>query len=63
MNNKVALVTGASSGIGEATAFALQRAGFVVYGVARRVDRMKSLADAGIHVLAMDVTDEASMCW
>lgn len=61
MSNKVALVTGASSGIGEVTARRLQKAGYTVYGVARRVERMKSLADAGIHVLAMDLTDESSM--
>src|SRR5690242_13897298 len=37
---KVALVTGASSGIGEATALKLQELGFTVYGAARRVERM-----------------------
>ncbi|GAA4119200.1 oxidoreductase [Nocardioides fonticola] len=58
---RVALVTGASSGIGEATALRLLRAGFVVYGVARRVDRMQGLADQGVHVFGMDLTDEASM--
>jgi len=58
---RVALVTGGSSGIGEETALRLQRAGFEVYAAARRVDRMAGLADAGVHVVAMDVTDEASM--
>ena len=57
---KVALVTGASSGIGEATALDLHDAGFVVYGVARRTDRMQALRDSGIKTLAMDVTDETS---
>jgi len=61
MNSKVALVTGASSGIGEATALKLKAKGYTVYAAARRVDRMRSLADAGVHVLAMDVTDDASM--
>lgn len=61
MNKKVALVTGASSGIGESTARRLQQAGYTVYGAARRVERMKPLADVGIRVLAMDLTDEASM--
>ena len=59
--NKTALVTGASSGIGEATALKLQQLGFTVFGAARRVDRMQKLAKAGIHVLALDVTDDASM--
>ena len=60
-NNKVALVTGASSGIGEAAARKLNELGYTVYGAARRVERMKDLADAGVHVLAMDVTDAESM--
>lgn len=61
MTTKVALVTGASSGIGEATALKLKAQGYTVYGAARRVDRMQSLASAGVHVLAMDVTDDAAM--
>lgn len=58
---KVALVTGASSGIGEATATELADAGFTVYAAARRVERMAHLTEKGIHPLAMDVTDDASM--
>jgi NAD(P)-dependent dehydrogenase (short-subunit alcohol dehydrogenase family) len=58
---KVALVTGASSGIGEATARKLLAAGFVVYAGARRVDRMQPLAAAGAKLLALDVTDDGSM--
>jgi NADP-dependent 3-hydroxy acid dehydrogenase YdfG len=58
---KVALVTGASSGIGEATAIELADAGFTVYAAARRVERMTHLAEQGIHAIAMDVTDDSSM--
>ena len=58
---KVALVTGGSSGIGEDTALRLKKAGFEVYAVARRVDRMAGLEEAGIHVFGMDLTDDASM--
>jgi NAD(P)-dependent dehydrogenase (short-subunit alcohol dehydrogenase family) len=61
MTKRVALVTGASSGIGEETARGLVQAGFEVYGVARRVDRMAGLEADGVHTFAMDVTDDASM--
>jgi NADP-dependent 3-hydroxy acid dehydrogenase YdfG len=43
MKNKVAIVTGASSGIGYATALALSRAGAKVAAGARRIDRLESL--------------------
>jgi NADP-dependent 3-hydroxy acid dehydrogenase YdfG len=58
---KIALVTGASSGIGEATARALMAAGYKVFAGARRLDRMASLAAAGATLLKLDVTDDASM--
>ena len=61
MTTKVALVTGASSGIGEESARLLQDAGYRVYAVARRVERMKALADRGIEVFGMDVTQEDSI--
>ena len=57
---KVALVTGASSGMGHAFAIQLQEAGFLVYGVARRTDRMNDLHARGIKTLAMDITDDES---
>jgi NADP-dependent 3-hydroxy acid dehydrogenase YdfG len=63
---KVALVSGASSGIGEATAVALGRAGASVALGARRKDRLDALAERlrgeGVTVLALelDVTDEAA---
>ena len=61
MTTKTALVTGASSGIGESTARKLQSLGFTVYGAARRTDRLQKLAAEGIRPLGMDVTDEQSM--
>jgi len=60
-NAKVVLITGASSGIGETTAIRLKNAGFIVYAAARRVERMAGLKELGIHVLSLDVTDDASM--
>ncbi len=61
MVTRVALVTGASSGIGEETARHLASLGFVVYGAARRLDRLEPLSALGIRPLGMDVTEEASM--
>ncbi len=61
MSTRTALVTGASSGIGEATARRLHALGFTVYGAARRTGRLQDLARDGVRPLAMDVTDDASM--
>src|SRR5947209_15555621 len=57
-NLGVALVTGASSGIGNATAKALQNAGFRVFGTSRRTATERS---DGVTMLTCDVTDEASV--
>ena len=59
--SRTALVTGCSSGIGRDAALCLHRAGLVVYGTARRPDTLAALAEAGIRVMRLDVTEEASM--
>ncbi|NHA02892.1 SDR family NAD(P)-dependent oxidoreductase [Mucilaginibacter sp. HC2] len=58
---RVVLVTGASSGIGEATALLLANSGYIVYGAARRVEKMKHLELAGIHILPMDISNDESI--
>jgi NAD(P)-dependent dehydrogenase (short-subunit alcohol dehydrogenase family) len=60
-NQKVALITGASSGIGKETAKTLLKEGYTVYAAARRVEKMDDLKALGAHPVQMDVTDEASM--
>lgn len=58
---RVVLITGASSGIGKDFALRLLAEGYVVYGAARRVDRMAEIEIAGGVALEMDVTDDAAM--
>ena len=57
----VALITGASSGMGKDFALRLLKEGYVVYGAARRVERMNEIVAAGGTVLTMDVVDDAAM--
>lgn len=61
MTQPVAIVTGASTGIGFAAAHALAGHGFSIYAGARRLDRMAPLREAGAEVFTLDVTDEQSM--
>jgi NADP-dependent 3-hydroxy acid dehydrogenase YdfG len=59
---RTAVVTGASSGIGAATARALAQAGFRVYMGARRLDRLREVAGPiGATALPLDVTDLESI--
>ncbi|HEX2740603.1 MAG TPA: SDR family oxidoreductase [Rubrobacter sp.] len=63
MTRRTAVVTGASSGIGEATARLFAQSGYNVVVAARREDRLKSIAeDLGEGTLAVptDVTDQAA---
>jgi len=60
--SRVALVTGASSGIGEATVRSLSHAGFQVVAAARRVERCEAIAaEVGGRALRLDVADPASV--
>ncbi len=55
------MVTGASSGIGAATAKALGHSGFVVVGAARRVERVKRAVGDGGVAMELDVTNRHSV--
>jgi NAD(P)-dependent dehydrogenase (short-subunit alcohol dehydrogenase family) len=61
MTARVAIVTGASSGIGAAAARRLHALGYTVYAVARRIELMAPLADDGIRPVRVDVTDDAAL--
>jgi NAD(P)-dependent dehydrogenase (short-subunit alcohol dehydrogenase family) len=55
---KVVLVTGASSGMGKDVALRLLEQGYIVYGAARRVEKMGILVQNGGHAIPMDITRE-----
>ncbi|MDT0156827.1 SDR family oxidoreductase [Microbacterium sp. ARD32] len=58
MLNRRAVVTGASTGIGEATVRALRSSGWDVVGVARRAERLETLsAETGSTAITCDLTD------
>jgi short-subunit dehydrogenase len=58
---KTVLVTGASAGIGKATAIYLAQNGYTVYGAARRVEKMEELKSYGIKPISLDVTKDESI--
>lgn len=60
---KVAVVTGASSGIGAATSLLLANNGYRVLAAARRIDRLQELASRheNIEAHVLDVTDQSSV--
>lgn len=57
----VALVTGATSGIGEATAYRLQARGYVVFAAGRNPEALDTLRSRGLQARALDVTDQAAV--
>lgn len=61
MEQKVILITGASSGMGKATALDLVRLGHIVYGAARDVENMQDIEELGGHAIKMDVTNESDL--
>jgi len=55
--SSVALVTGASSGIGQATVLAFLEHGFTTYAAARRVDAMRGLESRGAQLMRLDLAE------
>lgn len=66
-SQKVAVVTGSSSGIGYETALALARNGFDTFATMRNLDKAKSILDIAkkeklsLHAIPLDVTDDKSV--
>lgn len=58
MANKIVLITGASSGIGLATANLLCKSGYTVYGTSRRAN---SASETRFHLIELDVTKDGSV--
>ena len=61
MTQRTVLITGCSSGIGEATAERLAKSGWTVYATARKPETLAGLEAKGCRTLALDVTSEESM--
>ncbi|MCC2681190.1 MAG: Short-chain dehydrogenase/reductase [Nitrosospira multiformis] len=61
MADKIALVTGASSGIGRATAELLAQNGYYVFALARRMHRLEQIRSSHIEPICLDVTDDTAV--
>jgi len=61
MADKIAIVTGASSGIGRATALELVAQGYTVYAAARRTDKIVEAQVVGIEALYLDITSQEAI--
>lgn len=61
MKQKVIVITGASLGIGKSTAEFLSQKGYIVYALARSIDKLKDLEVFGIKTLHLDVTNDVSI--
>lgn len=61
MTQRIALVTGASSGIGKATAQLLAKNGFYVFAMARRMDLLEQIRSENIEPICLDVTDATAI--
>lgn len=61
IKDKIALVTGASSGMGKSTVERLLAQGAIVYAAARRIEQMEDIKAKGAKIVQMDLTDDASI--
>ena len=60
-NQKVVIITGASSGMGRATALYLSKQGFIVYAGSRRPEKLFNIESQNLHPIKLDITDSKSI--
>ncbi|SFV55090.1 Oxidoreductase, short chain dehydrogenase/reductase family [hydrothermal vent metagenome] len=60
-NQKIVLITGASSGMGRATTLFLAQKGFMVYAGSRTPSKLLDIESKNIHLLELDITDNKSV--
>jgi len=60
-NQKIALITGASSGMGRATALALAKQGFIVYAGSRTPEKLFNIQSENIRPIKLDITNPTSI--
>ena len=60
-NVKVAIITGASSGMGKEFSKTLLSEGYIVYALARRTELMNDLSDLGANIVRLDISNESDI--
>src|SRR5512142_2369650 len=60
-SRRIAVVTGATHGIGRALALEFRHRGFTVYGTGRDEKALRDLTRDGVRAVALDVTDEPAL--
>lgn len=61
VNQKVVLITGASSGMGRVTALYLSKKGFMVYAGSRKPEKLFNIQSKNLYPIKLDITDSKNI--